>query len=72
MTDDLYRIARESARRLTNEILPPVTLQIGQRYIQPEDRIVQYGPTVALRDTTYVDAVRRTLSYWKVEATGRV
>lgn len=60
---DLYRIARE----ITDEILPPVTLRIGQRYIHPEDGIIQIT-SGCYRDATYGRI--SNFWHWKVEATG--
>ena len=60
---DLYRIARE----ITDEILPPITLQIGKHYIHPEDGEIQ------ITEGCYRDLRYGRISnfwHWSVIATG--
>lgn len=60
---DLYRIARE----VTDSVMPPITLQIGKRYLHPEDGEIE------IVSGCYRDAVYGRVSnhwYWDVVATG--
>jgi hypothetical protein len=63
MSDDLYRIARE----ITDEVIPPVTLRIGGRYVHPDDGNITIT-SGCYRDSTYGRI--SNFWYWTVEATG--
>lgn len=54
------------ARRITDEILPPVELEIGRRYLHPEDGVIE------ITDGYYRDPRYGRISnfwHWKVVAT---
>jgi hypothetical protein len=55
------------ATELTDSILPPVTLQIGKRYIHPEDGLIE------ITDGKYRDATYGRISnfwHWTVIESG--
>jgi hypothetical protein len=55
------------ARELTDSILPPITLEIGKRYIHPDDGVIE------ITSGCYRDSVYGRVSnfwYWTVVETG--
>lgn len=62
---DLYKVAEE----ITDEVLKPVTLQIGHTYLHPEDGEIE------ITGGYYRDPIYNRISnfwYWKVLATGEI
>lgn len=61
-------ISEDWAIKLTDEILPPITLQIGQRYVHPQDGVIE------ITSGCYRDAVYNRISnfwYWTIVETGK-
>ncbi|WP_028058298.1 hypothetical protein [Candidatus Solirubrobacter pratensis] len=59
----MYAIARE----ITDEVLPPITLEIGRRYVHPEQGEIEIT-SGCYRDPTY-DRISNWWT-WTVVATG--